>query len=183
MRKLVPLLCVIGLSLAAKSALAQDRPYGTAGCGLGSIVFGAKPGIIQIFAATTNGTFGTQTFGITTGTSNCVDDPGAGGATASFIETNREVLAKDIARGNGETIATLSTLAGCKSPANVGKTLQGRYQEIFPSSDVTNIEVSATVVTILRTDESLSCTKLQAKKQDKPAKPAKSQIASKGGAK
>jgi hypothetical protein len=178
------LLVVIGTSLAASSAMAQDRPYGTAGCGLGSIVFGAKPGIIQIFAATTNATFGTQTFGITTGTSNCVDDPGAMGATASFIETNREVLAKDIARGNGETIATLTTIGGCSDATAVGKTLQARYRDIFPSSDVTNVEVSGAVVGILRTDAALACKKLQvAKAAAKPAKPAKPQVAAAEGSK
>src|SRR3954469_2639303 len=47
--------------------------YGMAGCGLGSLIFGPvnSPGA-QILAATTNSTFGSQTFGITSGTSNCV---------------------------------------------------------------------------------------------------------------
>lgn len=41
------------------------------GCGLGYILFKdpKNPGIlIQVFAATTNGTFGNQTFGISSGT-------------------------------------------------------------------------------------------------------------------
>ena len=49
--------------------------YGPAGCGLGSIVMGSKPGFMQVFAASTNGCSGSQTFGITTGTSNCKDAP------------------------------------------------------------------------------------------------------------
>jgi len=32
--------------------------YGSAGCGLGSVIFKDQPGIMQILAATTNGTFG-----------------------------------------------------------------------------------------------------------------------------
>ena len=65
MRKLV---VIAGLCFAT-GAMAADK-YGTAGCGLGSLVFGNQKGIVQIFAATTNGLFGSQTFGITTGTSN-----------------------------------------------------------------------------------------------------------------
>jgi hypothetical protein len=42
------------------------------GCGLGTIVFEGQNGLVsQTFAVTTNGTFGNQTFGITSGTSNC----------------------------------------------------------------------------------------------------------------
>ena len=70
MRKLL----VIASLLIAASALAADTKtaitgsgvYGTAGCGLGSMAFGAQEGMVQIFAATTNGLFrstdGGQTF-------------------------------------------------------------------------------------------------------------------------
>ena len=47
------------------------RQYGMAGCGLGSLAF--EPGEGQISAATTNGTFYNQFFGISSGTLNCVD--------------------------------------------------------------------------------------------------------------
>ena len=179
-RALMTLVVAIGMTAAVGAASAQSLPvdagYGTAGCGLGSIVFGSKPGIIQIFAATTNGTFYTQTFGITTGTSNCVDAGGGAGPTASFIQTNREVLAKDISRGSGETISTLSTLAGCKNPDAVGKTLQSKYRDIFPNAEVTNVEVSGRVVSILRKNSELSCTKLQTAEKA-PSKSAKAKPA------
>src|SRR6266702_267769 len=68
--------------------------YGDAGCGLGSLAFGDQQGPIQIVAATLNGT-GVQTFGITTGTSNCHGISGAQ-ATRIFIEANREALATDV---------------------------------------------------------------------------------------
>src|SRR5712691_12711696 len=76
--------------------------YGAAGCGLGSLVFGDQKGMIQVLAATTNGTFWSQTFGITTGTSNCGDTAMTIAGTKIFIEGNREALAKDAARGSGE---------------------------------------------------------------------------------
>ncbi|MEN0057326.1 MAG: DUF3015 family protein, partial [Bdellovibrio sp.] len=65
---------LVSLSFAgvvqAASGIKGDGTYGTAGCGLGSLVFGNEKGPVQIVAATLNGT-GVQTFGITTGTSNC----------------------------------------------------------------------------------------------------------------
>src|SRR5256885_13892242 len=78
--------------------------YGLAGCGLGSMIFGDQKGMIQVLAATTNGTVGSQTFGITSGTSNCGEAGFSSSATRTFIEGNREALAKDAARGSGETI-------------------------------------------------------------------------------
>jgi Protein of unknown function (DUF3015) len=141
-------------------ALAQEPMYGTAGCGLGSMVIGAKPGIVQIFAATTNGTFGTQTFGITSGTSNCGTSGGATASTKNFVETNRAVVAKDIARGQGETIATLSSLAGCRDTRSVGSSLQKNFKRIFPDPAIGDREVATNVVSALKSDESLSCRKL-----------------------
>ena len=126
-------------------SLAEAGPYGTAGCGLGSIVFGNSPGIVQIFAATTNGTFATQTFGITSGTSNCVDGGGGGPTAAAFIQTNRQALSKEISRGNGETIANLSTLSGCSDPNAVGASLQKNFKVIFPDSTVSDTQVSSSM--------------------------------------
>jgi hypothetical protein len=148
--------------LAASSGAdeAKAAPYGAAGCGLGSVVFGDAPGLVQVFAATTNGTFGSQTFGITFGTSNCIDSAGGVASTRSFVETNREVLAKDISRGSGETIATLATLAGCEDESSVGRTLQSNFGRIFPSAAASDRQVSESVVAVLRTEQGLSCTKL-----------------------
>src|SRR5512137_902647 len=73
------LMLIAGL-LVSTTALAIDPAiegikgsggYGAAGCGLGSMAFNKQPGIFQILAATTNSLTGTQTFGITSGTSNC----------------------------------------------------------------------------------------------------------------
>jgi hypothetical protein len=150
--------------LAAGSAYAAEEGgikgtgrYGTAGCGLGSLAFGDQKGMIQVLAATTNGTFGTQTFGITSGTSNCGEAAVGTAGTKTFIEGNREVLAKDAARGSGETIDTLTVLAGCKDAKAVGATLQKRFTELFPSENVPAEKVSESVIGALRADSSLAC--------------------------
>lgn len=141
------------------NALAQG--YGTAGCGLGSVVFGAKPGMIQVLAATTNGTFASQTFGITSGTSNCASGGGGGDKAARvFIEANREALAKDISRGGGETILNLSSLAGCADEKAVGATLQRSFQVIFPSVAAPDAAVTESILQTLKSEKALACGKL-----------------------
>jgi hypothetical protein len=145
--------------LTTHEAKAQEA-YGTAGCGLGSLIIGSKPGIIQIFASTTNGTLGTQTFGITSGTSNCAETSGAQASTKNFVETNRTVVAKDIARGQGETIATLSSMAGCRDSRVVGSSLQKNYKRIFPESGVPDRQVADNVVSVLKSDQALACRSL-----------------------
>lgn len=156
------------LSLVAASGSAAAQPvvstggggYGAAGCGLGSVVFGSKPGLVQVFAATTNGTFGSQTFGITSGTSNCASTGGGAIAAKSFIETNREAFAKDVSRGSGETIDNLAALSGCSDSKAVGQSLQRNFKQIFPSAKASNTEVSAAAIESLKSDKQLACSQL-----------------------
>jgi len=146
-----------GAAWAENPAATGKSTYGLAGCGLGSLVFGDQKGAIQILAATTNGLFGSQTFGITSGTSNCVDSASSARGAKIFIEGNREALAKDAARGSGETITTLSAMAGCKDAKAVGATLQKRFTHLFPSQQVPVEQVSDNVIKELRADTSLAC--------------------------
>jgi hypothetical protein len=145
------------------SAVAVAAPYGTAGCGLGAVLIGDKPGAIQILAATLNGSVGTQTFGITTGTLNC--GPAAADQvtqrTQVFVEANREVLAKDISRGQGETIVNLAAIAGCGNADAVGATLQSKFGTIFPSEQTPSTQVTESLLQTLKSDASLSCSALQ----------------------
>ena len=161
MRKIM-MVVLAGVVLAGSSqAIAADqRVYGSAGCGLGSVIFGNQKGAVQIFAATTNGIIGNQTFGITTGTLNCGDTIASVASTKTFIEMNREALAKDIARGNGETVKNLATLAGCTDPSAVGATLQKNFSSIFPNAQVASDQVSESIVSTLRSEKTLSCGKL-----------------------
>jgi len=165
MRKLLALAAVLAATSAwaadpvksTESALKGSGSYGTAGCGLGSMAFGSQSGPIQILAATTNGLFGSQTFGITSGTSNCGKSAFALNGTKVFIEGNREALAKDAARGSGETLVTLSFIAQCKDTAAVSATLQRNYTAIFPAADAPTEQVRDNVIRMLQGDKSLGC--------------------------
>jgi hypothetical protein len=170
MRKAWAASFAIVVALAATPAAAQKSTesairgtkgrYGDAGCGLGSMAFGDQQGAIQILAATTNGLFGTQTFGITTGTSNCQGLSGGAAASKVFVEANREALAKDISRGSGETIGTLTWIAGCNDSRAVGVTLQKNFKAIFPDEAVSNEKVTAAILRTLSEDKALSCQNL-----------------------
>jgi Protein of unknown function (DUF3015) len=139
-----------------KEALKGDTGrYGDAGCGLGSMAFGNQGGAIQILAATLNG-LGGQTFAITSGTSNCAGMSG-GAAASIFIEANREALAKDISRGSGETIGTLTWIVGCADSKVVGATLQRNFKAIFPSETVPTESVTASILATLKSDPTLAC--------------------------
>jgi hypothetical protein len=152
----VAALLIAGAASAAETgSLRGNGAYGSAGCGLGSMVFGSQPGGIQIIAATLNGT-GVQTFGITSGTSNCGSGLIASG-TKDFVETNREALAKDMSRGQGDTIGAISQLAGCKDTAGVGTTLQSNYGAIIPSEQATAEEIAARLLQTLKANQALGC--------------------------
>jgi hypothetical protein len=139
-----------------KAITGKAGNYGTAGCGLGSMAFGSQPGGIQILASTTNGLFGTQTFGITSGTSNCGASAFASG-TKNFVEANREALAKDVARGEGEAIGALTQINACQDSRAVGAALQKNFAAIFPTKDASNDAVTEAILRTLHSDASLGC--------------------------
>ena len=142
-----------------EKAIKGSGVYGTAGCGLGSLAFGSQPGGVQILAATTNSLFGTQTFGITTGTSNCGPGMFAMG-TKNFVEANREALAKDISRGTGESIGAIAVINACSDSSKVGPALQKDFAAIFPSESASSDEVTAAILKTLHSDPALGCGRL-----------------------
>ena len=122
----------VATSVLSVPALAQN--YGSAGCGLGSLVFGPGEGFSQVSAATTNGT-GYQPSAITSGTSNCKTTTQAAvlEQQESYMVNNYSVLSKEMAQGSGETLAGLSITLGCEpslQPA-VASHLQKSYSRIF----------------------------------------------------
>ncbi len=143
--------------LVATPQMASAEGYGAAGCGLGSVIFGDDEGFMQVFAATTNQSFGTQVFGIISGTSNCADSGDDMASAKAYIEANREALAREAARGTGETIAALSSVAGCTDAAAVGVALQSSFDQIFPAGAQSDTDVSAAMIEQLRTNTALAC--------------------------
>lgn len=118
----------------------SGQGYGLAGCGLGSMVFGQQKGLIQVVAATLNGT-GVQTVGITLGTSNC-SQPGVFAKANQFIETNKVALENDIVRGEGENLASLGSVLEC-SNNDFGASMKSNYVSAFPTGGASSDQLSA----------------------------------------
>jgi hypothetical protein len=146
--------------LIAGSAHAQ---YGMAGCGLGSMLFsGDNSTFKQILAATTNGTSANQTFGITSGTSNCT----SGGVVkaereqAAFAEVNFQDLKANMAAGGGEFLTSFATLLGCEdsSKSAFAKMSQDKFEAIVPSTSTTAIQMLVAVKNEIKASPSLAAT-------------------------
>jgi hypothetical protein len=158
MRKLAILFAMVGVVLTATAARAQ---YGMAGCGLGSLLFGNDNTVLmQILAATTNGTFGSQTFGITSGTSNCT----MGGVIkaereqAAFAEVNFQDLKRNMAAGGGEFLTSFSTLLGCEDSAKPTffKMTQDKYESILPTEKSGPLDMVVAVKAQIKADARLA---------------------------
>ena len=110
------LLIAVAVALPMSAMAAGENNIGN--CGWGSKLFDGQSGIApQVLGATTNGTFGNQTFAITSGTSGCTQDGAvkSNWKTALFIDGNKEMLARDMSVGSGETLDSLAHLMGVEA--------------------------------------------------------------------
>lgn len=147
MKKLLAVSFVI--ATAASSAFAGK--HNMAGCGLGYVLFahGDNSKIMQILGATTNGTSGNQTFGISSGTSGCTEDGAVKFVKEAevYAEVNLDSLRREMAVGQGEFVNSFATLLGAKegNRAELVKFFQTNYQTLFPSSNITSAQLLDTL--------------------------------------
>ena len=113
-RTVLTLIACSLLVLQAAGVGAAGNPDNGPGCGLGKLAWmdygGQKQIAPQVMMATTNGTFGSQTFGISSGTSGCTND----GVIIKNKHLNMasrafESLAEEMAQGRSEHLASLAT--------------------------------------------------------------------------
>src|SRR5437868_15082062 len=102
-KKVIMLSVAVLFGMQAGLAMAANPDTGP-GCGLGKLAWSdfSHPKNIapQVLMATTNGTFDSQTFGISSGTSGCSDDEKvwADEKTTIFAQLNFENLAQERAQ-------------------------------------------------------------------------------------
>ena len=126
------LLLAVAILFGSQAGLAMAaNPDTGPGCGLGKLAWGDYKGqkeiAPQVMMATTNGTFGSQTFGISSGTSGCTNDGKIMGEhkTTMFASLNFDALTAEMAQGQGEHLASLATLMGIPEGGHKGNnTLQ-----------------------------------------------------------
>lgn len=115
MKKMMTGFLILGFALLCAGPVLAGQAEDNTGCGLGTMLWAGKADnsvMSQSLQATTNGLFGNQTFGITSGTLGC-DRPAnmaSNDRLNEFASRNMDTLAKDIAFGQGENLDTLAEL-------------------------------------------------------------------------
>ena len=137
------------LTFVAADAQAID----STGCGLGSMAWrGVSGPEAQILAVTTNTSTGSQTFGITFGTSGCDPDGRVTGGTQrmvlNFLENNMEQYALDASRGEGETLDTLAGIMEVDKSELAAK-VHDNFAFIFPNDNVDAVEVTLNLFKVM----------------------------------
>lgn len=140
-------------------ATSYQVPYGMAGCGLGSLVFKSDTMMEQVLAATTNGTSYSQTFGISTGSSNCQMTKAdlAAQEQEVFLSTNLASLEKDVSAGGGQFVEAFAKVLGCDGTGQYSQFLavsRANYARIFSNVDAGLVYDQ--YMQVLRSDETLA---------------------------
>ncbi len=137
----------MSVSLLAASSFAAGTIRDNCGCGLGTMALGDNPPtlISELGATFLNGLFGTQTFGITSGTSECERpaDFASNARIQQYVADNIDQLAADIAVGQGESLNALADLMSVQANdrAALYTSLQSNFDNIFTTSAVSSTDV------------------------------------------
>ena len=158
MKKLLAVVSVAALFPAAAMAAGENN---IGSCGWGSKLFDGQQGIApQVLGATTNGTFGNQTFAITSGTSGCTQDGAikSNWKTALFIDGNKQQLARDMSVGSGEALDSLAHLLGVQETdrAAFNRIAKDNMARIFPSEQASTDQVVDGLRRVLLSDAKLA---------------------------
>lgn len=141
---IVSLAAVVALSSSAMATVNNQT-----GCGLGAMIIKDNSTAVMLaLQATTNGTFGNQTFGITSGTLGCQKAQFVMNERAQeFVASNMDQLAKEMAQGHGESIDTLAELLEVSDKVAFASSLQQNYNTIYANPNVEMAEVLNTIST------------------------------------
>lgn len=156
MKRIIMLAGLMG-AVAMGTAQARDD----SGCGLGTMVWKGQEGIApQVLAVTTNGTFGNQTFGISSGTLGCTQDGvvGEGMKLSMYTGSNMDRLAQDMSVGHGESLNVLAELMGVEEQDKGAffQLAKSNFSDIFSSETVTAADVLGTLQAAMAKDATLS---------------------------
>ena len=157
MKKILTVAAVLAVFPVAAMAAGENN---IGSCGWGTKVFDGQSGMFpQVLAATTNGTSGNQTFGISTGTSGCTPDGTvrSNWKTAMFIDGNKVALQRDISIGSGEALESLAHLLGIEAQDRVAfnRLAKDNLAKIFPSEGAATEQVVGSLREVLASDARL----------------------------
>ena len=146
LRKLFVVVGAVAMVGQAGLAMAANPDTGP-GCGLGKLAWAdyknQKNIAPQVMMATTNGTFGSGTFGISSGTSGCTNDGQvmAEQKTNVFANLNFDNLSQEMAQGRGEHLASLATLMGIPAEQHAAffALTQERYTTMVEAGETSSV--------------------------------------------
>lgn len=140
------MLCTAVTYAQSQPIVYDATPRNNVGIGVGTIIFNGQEGLLsQICAATTNGTFGNQTFAISSGTLGA-EQPTTLVRTETlkiFVANNMDTLAQDIAVGEGEYLSTVVELLDipAENQASFRQRARESFATIYGSEKVTHLDV------------------------------------------
>jgi hypothetical protein len=114
--------------------------YGMAGCGLGSLIISSDTVGGQLGAWLFNGIYANQTYAISSGTSNCVENRTdvAEMEQNVFVTANLTTLTRDAAQGDGDVIEGLAEVLGCydiEGQKRLKEVSRAQHAQLFASND------------------------------------------------
>ena len=150
-------LAVAPLGLPAGSAGADNN----VGCGLGTQLWEGKDDlVIQVLAATTNFATGSQTFGVSSETLGCRANQKitVEYRVNLFAGANLDRLAREMAQGEGEALASLAHLMQIDQSDRAAfyRLTKENFAAIFASDEVTAGEMLAAIDRLMAEDSQLA---------------------------
>ena len=160
MKKLITAVALAAM-LAPSAAFATGN-HPMAGCGLGYLLLSNKDNdkVTQIIGSISNWSFGTQIFGVSSGTSGCTQDGAVklARSTEVFAEVNLDAQRHDIAAGQGEYVTAFASLLGTTDthrPMMISL-LQSEYVTLFPTSETSSTDMLQHLTQVLTQHSELS---------------------------
>lgn len=134
------ILFAVSLTAITSTSYAANTTQMAAGCGVGTMIFQDKTGLLySLFAGTTNGlTF--SSISMTFGLVNCPAEASVKGKISSYIDYNKQQLAMEVAQGRGERLAALIEMYGVTDQQAAVSALKANHAEIFGRASAAEIE-------------------------------------------
>ena len=140
--------------VATTSLFAADT---SSGCGMGYEIAPKQSLVSSSTRSLVNATF-SNSIAMTLGTSGCakhsiVKNDAKG---IHFAEANMNVLALEMARGNGEFVAGFASVYGCNNTEAFGSMVQSNYETVLPSANTSGVELYNNVKAQIKNNATLS---------------------------
>lgn len=150
---------LVASTLLLSTSVLADAP-GSQTCGWGNMLFKGQSGTpSHVLAATTNGSTGNNTFGMTFGTNGCSTKGTLtyGGKEMIDVSMIMDEFSEDVARGDGEALTAVAVSLGVteEDRALFKATMHNNFDSIFPSENVTTEHVVSTMFTLMKNNNEL----------------------------